>query len=143
MNFLRVILATCVIFATGGFSGYFFARKQAERGTAEPENRNREEMRARMQNELQATEAQMTRIDGIFAASKLRSHAIRDTIREPMDAEVKRVQEQIRGVLNPEQAARYEELLKQRNRYRGPKTSGTNTAQSCQLTAPNTRRSRL
>ena len=142
MNFLRVILATCVIFAAGGLSGYYFAKQPTDRDKGGGDNRGREEMRARMQRDLQATGEQMIQLDRIFAESKQRSNAVKETIRGPLDLEVNRVQEQIRGVLNPEQAVKYEELLKNRNRHRGPKAGGTNATQSCQIRFPSDRRSR-
>ncbi len=132
MNFLRVILVTVVIFATGTVTGYFIGRKPAATatsaggqslltGTNAPSdwNKRRDEMRASLQKEIKATDEQMGKVDEILAESRKRSRDIWQTIKIPMEAEVLRVQEEIRGVLDPQQAAKYEEIMKQRGR-RGP-----------------------
>jgi Spy/CpxP family protein refolding chaperone len=129
VKFLRVIPATLVIFATGACTGYFIARKPA--GTAASPgsqsvlastnapsdwNKQRDEMRVCLQKEIKATDEQMAKVDEILAESRKRSREIWQTIKVPMEAEVVRVQEEIRGVLDPEQAAKYEEIMKQRGK---------------------------
>jgi len=128
VNLLRVILATLVIFATGVCTGYFLARKPVAAtagtpgsqsvltGTNAPSdwNKQRDEMRARLQTEIKATDEQMGKVDEILAESRKRSREIWQTVKVPMEAEVLRVQEEIRGVLDPEQAAKYEEIMKER-----------------------------
>lgn len=148
MNFLRVILVTLVIFATGACTGYFFARKSAGNaaptgeqsvlaGTNAPSdwNRRRDEMRASLQKEIKATNEQMAKVDEILAESRKRSREIWQTMRIPMEAEVLRVQEEIRGVLDPQQAARYEEIMKQRGKRGGgrEKEQKSPEPQSCQF----------
>lgn len=150
MNFFRVILATLVIFATGACTGYFLARKPASpaastgnqsvlSSTNAPSdwNKQRDEMRASLQREIQATDEQMARVDEILAESRKRSREIWQTIKVPMEAEVTRVQEEIRGVLDPGQAAKYEEIMKQRGK-RGSgggrdKEKPKSDPQSCQF----------
>ncbi len=132
MNLLRVILATVVIFAAGACTGFFLARKPAG-PAASPVNRSalsstnapsdwnqqRDEMRASLQKEINATDEQMAKVDDILAESRKRSREIWQTVKVPMEAEVMRVQEEIRGVLDPGQAAKYEEIMKRRDK-RGP-----------------------
>lgn len=130
MNLLRVILATVVIFATGACTGYFLARQPAtpvadSAGSPSPLastnappdwNKRRDEMRASLQKEIKATDEQMAQVDEILAESRQRTREIWQTIKVPMEAEVLRVQEEIRGVLTPDQAAKYEEIMKQRGK---------------------------
>lgn len=129
MNLLRVILATVVIFATGACTGYFLAGRPAASPASVPAgqsvlastnappdwNKRREEMRTCLQKEIKATDEQMARVDEILADSRRRTRDIWQTIKGPMESEVLRVQEEIRGVLTPEQAAKYEEIMRQRN----------------------------
>ncbi len=131
MNYFRVILATLVIFATGALSGYFLAHKAPERpgapaasasvlaGTNAPPswNQRRDEMWGSLQKELKATDEQMAKVDEILAQSRKRSREIWQTIKIPLEAEVDRVKEEIRGVLDAEQAAKYEEIMKQRGKH--------------------------
>lgn len=135
MNFLRVILATLVIFATGALSGYFVARKTVVSPAPAPVvksvlastnapagwNKSREEMRAAMQKELGATDEQMAKVDEILSRSRKRSHEVWQTMKTSMEAEIERVKEEIRGVLNEEQAAKYEEIMKRRFKGAGHK----------------------
>jgi septal ring factor EnvC (AmiA/AmiB activator) len=132
VNFLRVILATLVIFATGALTGYFIAQKPASAATgatdpsvlastnAPPDwNKRRDEMRASLQKEIKATDEQMAKVDEILAQSRKRSREIWQSIKVPMEAEVERVKDEIRGVLDEAQAAKYEEIMKNRGRF-GP-----------------------
>jgi len=153
VNFLRVILATVVIFAAGACTGYFLGRQPANptanaanrsdlSSTNAPSdwNKHRDEMRASLQREINATDAQMARVDEILAESRQRSREIWQTVKVPMEAEVMRVQEEIRGVLDPEQAAKYEEIMKRRERRgpgggrdKGEKEKQKSDPQSCEL----------
>ena len=135
MNFLRVILATVVIFAAGAFTGYFLAHKPGAPATepagrsvfastnAPPDwNKRRDEMRASLQKEIKATDEQMAKVDEILSQSRKRSREIWQAIKVPMESEVERVQDEIRDVLNADQAAKYEEIMKGRGRF-GPSGS--------------------
>ena len=132
MNYLRVILATVAIFATGALSGYFLApQAPAAPGSSEASpssvlagtnappswNQRREEMWGSLQKELKATDEQMAKVDEILSQSRKRSREIWQTIKIPLEAEVDRVKEEIRGVLDAEQAAKYEEIMKQRGKH--------------------------
>lgn len=155
MNYFRVILATLVIFATGALSGYFLARKTAEQpgtptaassvlaGTNAPPgwNQRRDEMWGSLQKELKATDEQMAKVDEILSQSRKRSREIWQTIKIPLEEEVDRVKEEIRGVLNAEQAAKYEEIMKQRGkrgRDKKDKAFGglPDDPRSCRFNAP-------
>lgn len=128
MNILRVILATLVIFGTGAMSGYFVGKKQAILSTinspgmppsggttsAPPLDRGRRSMLDRMQKDLTLTDEQRDTIAGIFAESRERSKELWKEIKEPMDNEVKRVHEEVKAVLTPEQAVTFEEINERR-----------------------------
>ncbi len=128
MNILRVILATLVIFGTGALSGYFVGKQQALQGaissrgvipaggtnSAPPLDRGRRSMLDRMQKDLTLTDEQRATIAAIFAESRERSKELWKEIKEPMDNEVKRVHEEIKGVLTPEQAVTFEEINERR-----------------------------
>ncbi len=154
MNVLRVILATLVIFATGVCTGYFFGRESASPSTTTSGpsvlastnapadwNRRREEMRASLQREINATDEQMAKVDEILAQSRRRSREIWQTIKVPMEVEVERVKDEIRGVLDEEQAAKYEDIMKRRGRF-GPggnhdksaRPQASSESKSCGLT---------
>lgn len=158
VNMLRVILATLVIFGAGAMSGYFLGKKQAaqelataktfrtdDRGTNAPPpwDRRRQSMMDRMQKDLALTDEQREVITTIFAASRERSKLLWQEIKEPMDAEVKRVHNEVLGVLNPEQAVIFEEISKKRhesfrNGERGPKPDnakgdGTGSNDQCSI----------
>jgi Spy/CpxP family protein refolding chaperone len=151
VNFLRVILATLVIFATGALSGYFVARKSGAVTQAPPAaksvlastnapsgwNKSREEMRASLQKELNATDEQMAKVDEILSQSRKRSREIWQTMRGSMESEIERVKEEIRGVLDAAQAAKYEEIMKHRGPGGGHKkekaTNGQGDPKACWL----------
>lgn len=149
VNLLRVILATVVIFATGAMSGYFVARKSiatppgktaaksvlASTNAPSGWNKSREEMRASMQKELQATDEQMVKVDEILSQSRKRTREVWQNMRSSMEAEVERVKEEIRGVLTEEQAAKYEEIMKRRFKGGHKKNSNPDkeAEKSCRL----------
>ena len=125
MNILRVILATIVIFGAGAMSGYFIGKShgiqsvidspRTATGTnnpAPPMEKGRRSMLDRMQRDLSLSDSQRDAIKEIFAKSSDRSKELWKVIKEPMDAEVKRVHEEIKAVLTPEQAVKFEELSK-------------------------------
>jgi len=132
VNILRVILATLVIFGTGAMSGYFIGKKQAVQnavnapqtrpvgGTnaAPPLDRGRRSMLDRMQKDLTLSDKQRETIGAIFAESRERSKELWKEIKEPMDNEVKRVHEEIKAVLTPEQAVKFEEMDQRRREFR-------------------------
>ena len=138
MNVLRVILATLVIFGTGAMSGYFVGKKQAIQSainlpgvspaggtnSAPPLDRGRRSMLDRMQKDLTLTDEQRKTIAAIFAESRERSKELWKEIKEPMDNEVKRVHEEIKAVLTPEQAVTFEEINERRREsFRNKKRS--------------------
>jgi Spy/CpxP family protein refolding chaperone len=140
VNILRVILATLVIFGTGAVSGYFIGKKQAVQhavnispttqvgGTnaAPPLDRGRRSMMDRMQKDLTLSDEQRETIGAIFAESRERSKVLWKEIKEPMDNEVKRVHEEIKAVLTPEQAIKFEEMDERRREYFRNKNRGDN-----------------
>jgi hypothetical protein len=147
VNFLRVILVTLVIFATGALSGYFVARKPAA-SSASPApaksvldptnapsvwNKSREEMRASLQRELNASDEQMAKVDEIMSQSRKRSREIWQTMKGSMEVELDRVKEEIGGVLDEGQASKYEEIMKRRGTGGHKKEQNKTEPRSCQL----------
>ncbi|HAV61455.1 MAG TPA: hypothetical protein DCY13_03720 [Verrucomicrobiales bacterium] len=134
MNLLRVILATLVIFGTGALSGYFVAKSTiVHEQTAQPRSGGsrggiqvswddrRKMMVDRMEKDLELDPDQAAKVRAIFAESGERSRELWKQFKGPMDAEVDRVNDQIRAILNPEQLVKFEEQLKRRKEgHRGP-----------------------
>lgn len=126
MNLLRVILATLVIFGTGALSGYFIAQKNlAYQTVAQPRQggpkggmpsweERRKHMISRMEKDLTLNADQLEQVTAIFTESGERNKELWKQFRVPMDAEVERVNNQIRAILNPDQLAIFEEQLKRR-----------------------------
>lgn len=138
MNLLRVILATLVIFSTGALSGYFVAKKTLEQESVAPRRpggpRNgppsweerRKFMIERMREDLELTATQTEQVTAIFAESGERSKELWKQFKGPMDAEVERVNDQIRAILDPGQLVKFEEQLKRRKEghQKGPPPDG-------------------
>lgn len=83
----------------------------------------RPEFLRRMQKQLDLSPAERDDITKIMKASQERSRPLWDQISPQLHAEVKRVREEIRNVLTPEQQKKFDELLKARPR----KMDGTNS----------------
>jgi Spy/CpxP family protein refolding chaperone len=138
VNILRVILATLVIFGTGAVSGFFIGKNRAVsnavdssktfvaggKNSAPPLERGRRSMMDRMQNDLDLTDEQRDTIGAIFAESRERSKELWKEIKEPMDNEVKRVHEEVKAVLTPEQAVKFEEINERRESFRNKNRGG-------------------
>ena len=147
MNILRVILATLVIFGTGAVSGYFIGKAKGiqtatetpkltstgNNSSAPPLDKGRRSFMDRMQKDLALTDEQRETIGKIFADSRDRSKELWKEIREPMDNEVKRVHEEIKAVLSPEQSLKFDEITERdaslRNKKRGSHADEENASE--------------
>lgn len=132
----KVILATMVIFGCGVVTGALLMKSQLPLAvspdvvshplsTNQPPPLNqfqRPEFLRRMQKQLDLSPAERDDITKIMKASQERSRPLWDQIAPQLHAEVKRVREEIRNVLTPEQQKKFDELLKARPR----KMDGTN-----------------
>jgi Spy/CpxP family protein refolding chaperone len=76
-----------------------------------------------MQKQLDLTASQSDEITKLIKASQDRTKPLWDQISPQLRVEMKRVREEIRQVLNPDQQKKYDELLK-----RARKPDGTNSA---------------
>lgn len=135
MNTWKVIFATVVIFAAGVVTGGLLV-KYSVPTPAHPQhlpmNRVqpisagglRIEFLRRVERELTLTAGQREQVDKILAASQERSKKIMEPVTPKIREELQQTREQFRGVLNPEQKIRFDELLKQqqhqRDQHRAP-----------------------
>ena len=121
----KVILATMVIFGCGVVTGALLIttvghspapalRAGARNNPPSPLQIQRVEFFHRMEKQLNLTAEQRERIAKIMRASQDRTKPLWDAIAPQMRREVKRVQEEIRQELTPEQQTKFAELLKPR-----------------------------
>lgn len=128
----KVILATMVIFGCGVVTGALLMKTELPRaGVAQelpphPANSTnpppplaqiqRPEFLRRMQKQLDLTPGQRDEIAKIMRASQERNRPLWDQIAPQMREEVKRVREEIRQALTPDQQKKFDEMLKARPR---------------------------
>ena len=124
----KVILATMVIFGCGVVTGALLMKTELPRaGVAQelpphPANSTnpppplaqiqRPEFLRRMQKQLELTASQRDEIAKIMKASQERNRPLWDQIAPQMREEVKRVREEIRQALTPDQQKKFDEMLK-------------------------------
>jgi Spy/CpxP family protein refolding chaperone len=118
----KVILATLVIFAAGFVTGNLLTRrpvpkpiekKVAETNAAPPSPwMVQQRFLAKMKTELNLTPEQYERLDKIFAESRERMKILMDIIEPEWRGELRDVREKILAELQPEQRAKFEEMLK-------------------------------
>jgi Spy/CpxP family protein refolding chaperone len=126
----KVILATMVIFACGVITGAMLTRTMVPRtepaalavlpaptrASAPPMlQMQRANFLKVMDKQLDLSAEQREQIGKIMKASQERTQPLWNQIAPQMNAELKNVREEIRGVLTPEQRKKFVELLK-RNR---------------------------
>jgi hypothetical protein len=132
----KVILATMVIFGCGVVTGAILITtvgrshspgvetilRPSGNGKSNPNNPpsplqiQRVEFLRRMEKQLNLTADQRERIGKIIRASQDRTKPLWDIIAPQMRKEVKRVQEEIKQELTPDQQIKFAELLKPRRR---------------------------
>jgi Spy/CpxP family protein refolding chaperone len=135
----KVILATMVIFACGVFTGVFVTRtgpvvsavSPVPQPQSGPTNKaplpvfaqlqpQRPEFLKRLDRQLDLTPEEHDQIAKIMSASRERTAPLWENIAPQMSDELKRVREEIRKVLTPEQRKKWAELNK---RARAPAVS--------------------
>ena len=81
-----------------------------------------------MQNQLDLTEAQSEQITNIIKQSQDRLRPVMDLLSPKLHEESKRVRQEIRKVLNPDQQEKYDELLRngRRNKAQANQAGQTN-----------------
>ncbi len=128
----KVILATMVIFGCGVVTGALLMKTElppagvpAELAQHPSTSTNqppplaqiqRPEFLRRMQKQLDLTASQRDEIAKIMKASQERNRPLWDQIAPQMREEVKRVREEMRQVLTPDQQKKFDEMLKFRPR---------------------------
>ncbi len=136
----KVILATMVIFGCGVVTGGLLMRTALpSRPAARPPAVNifanplpgqfpGAQLLRRMQNQLDLTEAQSEQITNIIKQSQDRLRPVMDLLSPKLHEESKRVRQEIRKVLNPDQQEKYDELLRngRRNKAQANQAGQTN-----------------
>jgi Spy/CpxP family protein refolding chaperone len=119
----KVILATLVIFIAGLGTGVLLDKRL---GTLPPPPvspalpAQRLELMGRMNRQLNLTPPQREIIEQIFHESRERIRKLRETVEPKVKEETRLVRERIRQVLTPEQLRKFDQLMDQRSRWRGP-----------------------
>ncbi|MGD0815535.1 MAG: hypothetical protein ABSA83_18205 [Verrucomicrobiota bacterium] len=128
----KVILATMVIFGCGVITGALLMKTELPVASAQPDMAQhpstfsntpppltqfqRPEFLRRMQKQLDLTAGQRDEIAKIMKASQERNRPYWDEIAPHMREEVKKVREEIRQMLTPEQQTKFDEMLKPKPR---------------------------
>jgi Spy/CpxP family protein refolding chaperone len=128
----KVILATMIIFGCGVVTGGLLIKTEFPSATTpveaaqhpstasnQPPPLNqfqRPEFLHRMQKQLDLTASQTNEITRIMKASQERNRPLWEEIAPQLRQEVKRVREEIRETLTPDQQKKFDELLKARPR---------------------------
>lgn len=125
----KVILATLVIFCSGLAVGALLVKKTqtvspphfSHRGPTNLPAWNllQKELVRKMDRELNLSPEQRTQIEKLLKESQERTKEIRETIAPVMREEMKKVREQIRAELNPEQQEEFEKSMKAKLRKPG------------------------
>ena len=122
----KVILATLVIFGAGVMTGALAVRiaaqtkqrspSQAAHGSKArpPKPVQKSDFLQRLERELALTSEQRTQVEKALAESHKRTKALWEPLQPQFQAEVDRVEGEIRECLKPEQLAKFEQLIKPR-----------------------------
>ena len=123
----KVILATMVIFACGVITGAMVSRTLVTRTEERPLaaasalsrmaagpvlQMQRAEFFKRLDKQLDLSAGQRDQIGKILKASQERTQPLWDQIAPQMSDELKKVREEIRGVLSPEQWKKFGEMMR-------------------------------
>lgn len=129
VNSWKIVFATMVIFACGVITGALITRQQhlaavpavtplstdpAPQPAPPAYQLQKLEFLRKIQKHLDLTPEQRTRIESIMHQSQERTKPLWDQIAPQMRDEMKKVREEIRAELTPEQKKKFEALLKNR-----------------------------
>lgn len=128
MNTWKVIFATVIIFGAGVVTGGLLVKysvptpshpQHPAANRVQPISAGglRIEFLRRVERDLNLTPDQREQVDKILAASQERSKKIMEPVTPKIREELQQTREQFRGVLNPEQKIRFDELLKQQQQH--------------------------
>jgi Spy/CpxP family protein refolding chaperone len=131
VNYWKVILATMVIFGAGVLTGGLVVRfvpayaPQPQRTGNGPRfgefgspGGMRLEFLRRTQKELELTAQQREQIDKLIRQSQERTRKLMEPVAPQLHQELQRAKAEFREVLTPEQQTRFDQLLKQQQRFR-------------------------
>lgn len=129
VNTWKVIFATVIIFGAGVVTGALVVKYSVQtpsrpqhsapnRGQPISAGGIRIEFLRRVERDLNLTQDQREEVDKILAASQERSKKIMEPVTPKIREELQQTREQFRGVLNPDQKIRFDELLKQQQHQR-------------------------
>jgi Spy/CpxP family protein refolding chaperone len=124
----KVILATMVIFACGVVTGAILTKTMVGKAPEHPQassngpsrpmavgpvmQMQRAEFFKRMDKQLELSAGQRDQISKILKASQARTQPLWDQISPQMNDELRRVREEIRGVLSPEQWKEFGDMMR-------------------------------
>jgi Spy/CpxP family protein refolding chaperone len=120
----RVILATMVIFACGVVTGSMITRTVTAKLEQHPANPAAApipgrgavlQMQKVLDKQFDLTADQRSQIENIMKASQQRTQPLWDKIAPQMNDEIKRVRQEIREVLTPDQWKQFTDLMKRNN----------------------------
>ena len=135
----KVILATLVIFGTGVVTGGLLVHLTSPKpgrpklpplpmgSPKDPRgliHEQRFEYIRRLTHQLELAPEQAGKIEKLLTDSQQRTKAVWESVQPKMNEEVRKVREQIREVLTPEQRQKFDEMNKQRLRKDGKRPPG-------------------
>lgn len=143
MKIWKVIFATLVIFAAGGFAGGWWVKSNSPAAVPAkdpiPPMLSQQHFQARLKKELRLTVDQTNRIDKVFAESNEQVRGIWDLLRPELQKQRQETYQNIRAILSPEQRETFEKLLKEPPRRQDGQRrgrSGTNSTNNVKTPLP-------
>jgi Spy/CpxP family protein refolding chaperone len=129
VNSWKVILATVVIFGAGIITGAMVVQFTSASGLQRHQRVGhsaevgspggmRLEFLRRLQRDLNVTSDQRERIDRVLKQSQERSRKVMEPVAPQLHQELLRAKAEFREVLTPDQQVRFDELLKQQQRWK-------------------------
>lgn len=128
MKIWKVIFATAVIFTAGLLAGLVAGRKTQPSSPAPkepiPPIWSQQRFYEKLRKELDLTADQTNRINKVFAEGNEQVRVIWDLLSPELQKQRQETYESVRAVLNPEQRAKFEKLVKERPQMRKPDLEG-------------------
>jgi Spy/CpxP family protein refolding chaperone len=135
VNTWKVILATVLIFGAGVVTGGLLVQHSARFSPQRPAHYqngartnapsfiggNKHELLRRVEHELDLNPEQRERVDKIIVVSQERTRKLMEPVTPQMRLELQQTKEEIRAILTPAQAARFDDLMKPRRRPNQPR----------------------
>jgi Spy/CpxP family protein refolding chaperone len=146
VNSWKVILATVVIFGAGVLTGALVVQFAPAAGIQRHQRAGRLgevgspggmrlDFLRRVQRDLKVTSDQRDRIDKILKQSQERTRKVMEPVAPQLHQELQRAKAQFREILTPDQQVRFDELLKQQQRWKEQHRSSERSEPSLNNTA--------